>query len=175
MRFTRWWAGCAAVALLSCSPTFNWREARLEDTPAVALLPCKPDHAARTVPLGNMPVNMRMMGCEAGGVQFAVAAVALPDPAPNAQAQDLLAQWRAATLANFAIAQPQLRPFTPKGKPGAEDGQALAASGRGTDGRALAVQAAWFRQGNALYQVLAYGEVLGAEAAETFLTGVALQ
>ena len=122
--------------------TFNWREVRLDDTPVVALLPCKPDRATRSVPLGSTPVSMRMMGCEAGGVQFAVAAVRLADPGQAAQASELLAQWRAATLANFSIAQPRLRPFTPKGKPGAMDGEVVSASGRVQDGRPVAVQVA---------------------------------
>lgn len=170
--------GWVATLLLACSPTFNWREARLDDTPLVALLPCKPDRATRTVPLGGTPVSMRMMGCEAGGVQFAVAAVPLPNVAQAAQATqatELLTQWRMATLGNFAAVGSAPQPFAPKGASGASQGQVLATHGRQSDGRAVRLQVAWFRHGAHIYQVLAYGETLSGEVAETFLGSVALQ
>ena len=46
---------CAAVALAAaaCTPSLNWREVRLAPTTAVALLPCKPDRAERSEPLGG--------------------------------------------------------------------------------------------------------------------------
>ena len=42
-------AVAVTAALLACSPTFNWREVRLESTGLKAMFPCKPDHATRNV------------------------------------------------------------------------------------------------------------------------------
>ena len=41
------------VAIAACSTELNWREARFDDAPLVALLPCKPDKGARELPLAG--------------------------------------------------------------------------------------------------------------------------
>lgn len=71
---------CAAVALAAaaCTPSLNWREVRLAPTTAVALLPCKPDRAERSVPLGGEPTTLAVSGCEAGGATFALMAAKVP-------------------------------------------------------------------------------------------------
>ena len=165
-------SGLALALLAACNPTFNWREARLDETPLVALLPCKPDRGTRTVPLGGEQVEMRMMGCETGGVSFTVAVVPLADAA---RAAAMLAPWRSATLANFAAAQPTQQPFRPKGGQPVPDAQRLSANGKQAEGRAVVVQAAWFVRGNQAFQALAYGEALSAEVADSFFAGIALQ
>jgi hypothetical protein len=161
----------AALAVAGCSPTFNWREARLDDTPLAALLPCKPDRAERSVPLAGATVAMRMMGCEAGGVQFTVAVVTAPDAA---QAAALMAPWRGATLANFGVAQSAGRAFTPKGAQPLPQAQLVAGTAQ-VDGHSVLLQAAWFVHGAQAYQALAYGRGLNAEVSETFFAGIALQ
>lgn len=92
----------AAAALLlaaaACSPTFNWREWRVDDTPLQALMPCKPESATRPVPLagaGAAPVVLHMHSCEAGGLRFAVAWADMGQPA---QVPAALASWRGASL-----------------------------------------------------------------------------
>lgn len=62
----------ALFALAACSSTFNWREVRADSTALKAMLPCKPDRAARTVPMAGRQVELRVLGCEAGGATFAV-------------------------------------------------------------------------------------------------------
>lgn len=160
------------LGVVACSPTFNWREARLEETPLAALLPCKPDRASRDVNLGGAQVQMRMMGCVAGGVTFAVAVVQASDAD---QAGVLMAQWRAATLANFAVGQVRDTPFVPKGARAMAQSVQLAGSGQQADGSPVALHAAWFAQGARVYQALAYAHTVGADVAETFFTGIALQ
>ena len=61
------------LALAACSPAFNWREVRPENTRLSLLLPCKPDKAQKVVPLGGKPTVLSMLGCEAEGMTFAVA------------------------------------------------------------------------------------------------------
>jgi hypothetical protein len=165
-------AGSLALLLAACSPTFDWREARLAQTPLVALLPCKPDRATRTVPLAGVPVQMSMMGCEAGGVNFTVAVVDLDD---GAKAASVMAQWRAATLANFSATQPQARAYVPKGAQGLSESVMLTATGKQADGHTVMLQAAWFARGTQAFQALAYADKVGAEVAETFFTSLVLQ
>jgi hypothetical protein len=71
--------GSAALSLLACTPTFNWRDVSFEQAPVSALLPCKPDRGARQVQLAGQQLTMHMAGCEAGGAMFAVALVELTD------------------------------------------------------------------------------------------------
>lgn len=113
----------AAVAVIlslsACNPTFNWRETRIENTSLVALMPCKPDHQSRALPLAGQRVDMHMTACDAGGATFAIAHVNW-DQAQNAaqiagkglakdasQAEikpgipEVLNQWRQVTLGNL--------------------------------------------------------------------------
>jgi len=103
-----------ALAVAACSPTFNWRDVRTESAALKATLPCKPDKAARTVPMAGRQVELKVLGCEAGGATFAVLTGDIVDPL---RAGEVLAQWRAATLANMrsAPAGVQDRPFLPAG------------------------------------------------------------
>ena len=100
----------AVFAVAACSPTFNWREVRAESVALKATLPCKPDKAARTVPMAGRQVELKVLGCEAGGATFAVLTGDIVDPLRSGE---VLAQWRAATLANMrsAPASVQDRPF----------------------------------------------------------------
>jgi hypothetical protein len=94
---------CLAVIVLfsmaACTPEMNWREVRFDNSPLVALLPCKPDRAVRQLPLGDVPRDVSMMGCEAGGAMFTVAFADVQDSASVPQA---LAQWKAVSKATQA-------------------------------------------------------------------------
>ena len=79
----------AAVCLAACSPTFNWRDVPLAPAELTALLPCKPDRASRSVPLGGETLQIEMAGCEAGNATFAVAHARAASPA---QAEAWLAE-----------------------------------------------------------------------------------
>ncbi|MDO5288349.1 MAG: hypothetical protein Q4F13_01765 [Pseudomonadota bacterium] len=133
----------ALLALLAagCAPALNWREVALPPTGAAALLPCQPDRATRTVPLGGEPTDLHMAGCDADGATFALMAVRLPARrAPDA----LLAGWQQATLANMRAAGPvQRQPFVPAGALALAHAQRVAAQGADAQGRAVAAQAVW--------------------------------
>ena len=88
-------AGLAALlALAACSPAFNWREVRPENTRFSLLLPCKPDKAQKVVPLGGQATTLSMLGCDADGVTFAVA---VADVGPG-RASCLRSRFRARPL-----------------------------------------------------------------------------
>ena len=78
------------AGLSACTPTFNWREVRFDQAGVTALLPCKPDRAARLVQLAGQQVSTHMAGCEAGGAMFTAALFEVPPGAAMpAVAQEL--------------------------------------------------------------------------------------
>ncbi len=86
----------AALSLVACTPTFNWREVGFDQAGVSAVLPCKPDRGTRPVQLAGQSLNLSMLGCEAGGAMFTVSVLELP-AGSSAQAvlQDLRAQGKA--------------------------------------------------------------------------------
>lgn len=165
------------AALGACSPVFNWREVPIADDGLVALLPCKPDHATRNLPLGggSASVAVDMTGCEAGGATFAVAHASAEDAA---QADAWMRAWRAATrsqLAGAAIVE------TPATLPRAAGSPAPVRfdlpQQQGAGGPAPA-HVLWFAQQRAgkvaLYQATVLGRPESAEAPGVFFEGLRL-
>ena len=168
-------ATLAVILLVSaaCSPTFNWREVRPDNTRLSVLLPCKPDKAQKTVPMGGQPVELRLMGCDAGDVTFAVAVADLSDVARIAP---VLTQWQNATLTNMRSSGPA-QPIAFK-VPGASPQPApvlVKAAGTQADGSAVSGQAVYFAQSSQVFQMVVYGKKIPAEAAETFFGSVRLE
>lgn len=170
------WLAAALLALAACSPTFNWREVRPDNTGLSLLLPCKPDKAEKTVPLGGRPVALRMLGCDAGDATFAVAVADIGDAS---KAEAVLAQWQALTLANMkagpvglGAGATQLSSFRPTGMATGAPALLVKAQGLRTDGRPVTGQAAYFARGSQLFQVVLYADVMGAEVAETFFSSL---
>ncbi|RYF40139.1 MAG: hypothetical protein EOO25_13290, partial [Comamonadaceae bacterium] len=155
-------AGLAAavLALAACSPTFNWREVRPDNSPLSLLLPCKPDKADKAVALAGQPGQLQMLGCDAGGATFAVAVATLDDAS---RAEAALAEWQQLTLANMKAGPvgsgaggTQVTPFRPPGLVSGVPALMVKAQGRRADGRAVAGHAAYFARGAQLFQVVLY-------------------
>jgi hypothetical protein len=159
------------LSLASCSPTFNWREVRAESTPLKATLPCKPDKAARTVPMAGRQVELKMLGCETGGATFAVLTGDIVDPLGAGQ---VLAQWHAATLANMRStpAAAQDRPFLPAGAMALPQSLRVTAAGQRADGSKVESQAAYFARGSHVVQAVIYADKVPTDAADTFFAGL---
>jgi len=184
-RFLRPAAITATLLLLAlasgCSPTFNWRDVRPDGARLKLLLPCKPDKATKTVPLGGQPTELRMAGCDVSDLTFAVAVADIDEVN---RAGPVLAQWQAATLANMKAlpsspgpaggrlpaAQAESRTL-PLKLPGASQAPApvlVTATGQRPDGTAVQGQAAYFAQGAQVFQVVIYGIKIPTEVADTF-------
>lgn len=164
-------AGCAALwALSACSPAFNWRDVRPDGTRLGLLLPCKPDKAQRTVPLGGKPAELRMLGCDAGGATFAVAVADLADAS---QLADVLVQWQNLTLVNMK-ASPATEVLALKLPGAAVQPPAVLVKARGqrADGSAVSGQAAYFSQGSQVFQVVLYADKVTPELSETFFSSL---
>jgi hypothetical protein len=161
------------VGLLpACSPTFNWREVRPDETRLALLLPCKPDKAEKIVPLGGRQTSLRLLGCDAGGATFAVAVADIGDAARVA---DVLTQWQALTLANMKAGAPQVTAFALKGAAPAPAPVLVKAQGRRADGSAVTGQAAYFSQGTQVFQAVVYADKLPPDVAETYFASLSFE
>ena len=164
-----------AVVLLSagllgaCSPTFNWREVRAEPTPLKAVLPCKPDKGARTVPMAGREVSLEVIGCDTGGATFALL---FADIGNAGRAGEVLSQWKTATLANLRAAASQEGPYRPPGALGLPQSVHVVASGQRGDGSKVESHAAYFAQGTHVFQAVIYSDRLKPEVAEQFFSGI---
>ena len=164
----------AGLALAACSPAFNWREVRPENTRLKVLLPCKPDKAQKVVPLGGQATTLSMLGCDAGGATFAVV---VADVGDAAQAATVLALWQELTLANMK-AVPDTRQLIPQKIIGASAAVPIVrvqAQGQRAGGAAVSGQAAYFAQGSQVFQVVMYAPKIAPDVAETFFSSLKLE
>lgn len=174
----RWGLALVSLSLLgaACSPALNWRETRWPDVSLVTLLPCDPDHAKRSVPLGGVPTELRMAGCEAAGATFAV----MLSEVPAAEAASLLAGWRKATLANMQAQDIGEQAFLPRGALAVPESVRVTARGQRSDGSPVTAQAVWAARirpdgsGVQLVHAVMYSERPMPEAAEIFFGGIKL-
>lgn len=164
-------AGALLAAGLAggCSPTFNWREVRVEPTPLTAMLPCKPDKAKREVPMAGRKVELTAWSCEAGGATFALLFADVGDPA---RLGEVLAQWNTATLANLRSGGGTASPFRPPGALALPQSLKVVAAGRRSDGSAVESHAAYFAHGSHVYQAVIYAGQLRPEATDGFFAGL---
>ena len=200
-RYPRCALAVALVATLAaCNPVLNWREVPLEGI--VALLPCKPDHAQRTVQLGSpsgvaQTVTLQVSGCEAAGALYAISHVRVADLAQVPSAQ---AAWRQAALAALQAGGVQAQPLQlAKPVPGQAHSAAAARAetsgasvdtatdrmtntafmlekldGKRPDGTAVQAQLAWLAKGQDIYQVAVYANKLDAEMTELLFSELRL-
>jgi hypothetical protein len=161
------------LCIAACNPALNWREVRLQRL--VATLPCKPDHAQRTVQLASQEVAMDMLGCEADGALFAISHVRLDRDARTDAAR---ADWRQQALATMRAASVQELPFRltpPAPAGGAPSAHLLAAQGQRPDGGAVAARLLWLDSGPDLFHVAVYANPLSEERVEMLFSGLRLQ
>jgi hypothetical protein len=162
------------LALGACSPTFNWRELRLDGTPLQALMPCKPESATRPAPLAGQPVELHMHSCKAGGLRFAVA---WADVGSAAQVPVAIAAWRSASLQAIRVADSApgdaVQPWSVR-VAGAPAALGVSAQGQDPQGQPVQTRAAYFAQGTQVFQAAVYGAKLPDEAVEAFFAGLRL-
>lgn len=157
------------LALIACSPTLNWREVRPEGTALSLLLPCKPDKAEKQVPLGGKPTALRMLGCDAGGLTFAISAADVGDAA---QVPVILLAWQQLTLANMNAAKADsTQALKLAGAPSAP-AVWVKANGQRADGAPVVGHAAYFAQGATVFQAVIYGADVKPDVAETYFSGM---
>jgi hypothetical protein len=160
-----------ALALAGCSPKFNWREVRLEQSGVALLFPCKPDTQVRQVDLDGQPLSMTLLGCSAGNASFALAYArlgegSLPGPA--------LRRWRELTLGNIGAQGVTEMAYPLPGLRRDAQSVRLGAAGRRPDGSSLVAQAFWFTQDQWVYQASVLAERPHDAESDTFMTSIRL-
>lgn len=160
--------------LCSCTPALNWRDVRLESADGSTLkaaLPCKPDNATRKQQLGDIQVDLSMMGCQSADTTFTLSRIPLTNPL---DALKVLAAWQAAGVANvnakpaptFAAVVPGAGAWPPATR--------ITLAGTATQAHML-----WFAKqtatGLTLYQAALYGKQPSNEAITTFFESLQLQ
>ncbi len=160
--------GCAllVLALLGCSPQYDWREVRGEGAPYSILLPAKPASLARPINLDGLQVTMTMTAAEVDGTTFAVGVVDLPE---DAQAPHALTAMKTALLKNLGGT---VQRETASGPGGAPEMIELVAVGTGADGRRKDLSARFIARGKRVFQLVALGpeNALTPDALDTFFT-----
>lgn len=164
--------GWLLVCLQACAPALNWREVRFEQSSLAGWLPCKPDRAQRDVNLNGHIAPLRLMGCEAEGMDFTLAQLDLPAGMTASQMQPA---WQAANLVSVqAVGEVPSQPWTLTGAaPDMTPRRALAQGGQG-----LTARWAWFAYDGRLYQAAVYAPAKQSAKAElaldTLLSGLRL-
>jgi hypothetical protein len=157
----------AAALMLGCSPTYNWRDVRVGDAAVLALMPCKPDKAERTVPLQGQSATLHMASCDVGALTFAVAALHVPDGVEVSAASHA---WKLATLASLKALPTQAGdwPLTPRT---GWSGVGWQAEGLRHDGQPVRARVVSVGRGQVLHQLVVYGEP-APEVLATWLDGM---
>ena len=157
--------------MLACTPELNWRELRPAGSGVTLLLPCKPDSHARQVKLGPDSVRLELHACTAAGTTWALAFADMGDPARVGPA---LVELRRAAASNVAASESQSLALEVEGATPNPASQRIQIQGRMPDGRAVTEQVAVFAKGTRVFQAIAMGEKLDAEAADNFFGSVRL-
>jgi hypothetical protein len=167
----------AAVFLNACSPDQNWREVGLEGTSLKVQLPCKPDRTTRSVPLGGVPVDLQVVGCESGDAMFAVMSAPLQ---VGADANALLSGWQSASLGRAGVSLPlaadQRQAWHRPGFLPVTSAVRIQAQGQRSDGQPVTMTAVWGAvaegQRIRLVHAVVYGQRATPEWASTLFDGI---
>jgi hypothetical protein len=149
-----------SVLAAACAPTYDWREVRPADTALRAMLPCKPERAARSVAMAGAQVELRVLACEADGATFAISQAELGDAGRSAQA---LAQWEQVARLHLRASVAAQRPFVPAGALDLPQSQLFTLEGERPGGGKVQARAAFFARGSQVFQVAVYSQRLRPE------------
>ncbi len=162
----------ALVLLSGCGPVLNWRDVSIGTTTLVALFPCKPEDAERTVSLAGVQQAMTMRSCQADGATFALGHARLTDATLTGRA---LTQWREATLEGLGPVPAAVTLQVPRAGPSLPGMLALRASRDLSRAPAQTLQGVWFAHGSDVYAALVFAPSLTPETTEPFFSGLRLR
>ena len=165
--------------LCACTPSLNWRQVQLDTANGSSLkaaLPCKPDTATRKQQLGDIQVELSMIGCVANETTFTLSRIPLTNPL---DAPKVLTAWQTAAVANVSDKQVGAKPVPMTAANVAGAGAWPPAARVTLTGPATQAHMLWFAKqtatGVALYQAALYGKQPSNEAISTFFESLQLQ
>lgn len=165
------------LILSACSPAQNWRDVTFEGSTLKAQLPCKPDRTNRSVPLGGVPVDLQVVGCENGTAMVAVMSAALP---VGTDASAVMAAWQKATLDNARVSQPltvgQQQAWQRPGQLPLATSVRVQAPGQRANGEPVNMDAVWGAVADGervrLVHAVVYDRTIALELANTLFDGI---
>jgi hypothetical protein len=165
-------AAPAALWLAACNPSLNWREVRQNDSPLVALMPCKPEPSSRTVRLGGHEVAMKLNSCTTDDATFIVGQATVATGNESAA----LDHWKRAALGNISVTQgPQSVKESALKISGMPDPQVLLnAIGNRGGGPAVQFNGLWFARHGQLFHAAIYASTITQDMSEPFFGGLRL-
>jgi hypothetical protein len=157
------------TALVGCSPTLDWREARPGASGVMLLMPCKPTSQERRIALDGQSALLTLYACTAGGQTWSLAFADVGDPARmSGVLQSLVKAAGANVSASTRRAQLLL---VPGATPNAAS-QLVAYEGQLADGQVVQMRVAVFARGTWAFQATAVGGALPAEGVQTFMESI---
>jgi hypothetical protein len=164
-------SGLVGVLLWACAPALDWREVRPAGGGIELLMPCKPDSHARQVRLGPDTLRLELHACSAAGTTWALAFGDVGDPARVGPA---LLELQASAARNLSAGEPVQLPLKAEGATPNPASRRVQFQGHMPDGRAVTEQVAVFAKGTRVYQAVALGAALDAEAVDGFFASLRL-
>ena len=180
-------AGTMALAVTACSepPKVDWKEVEMADAGLNMAFPCDADVAQQKVDfgLGNGPVVVNMMGCDAVDSTYAMSHWVLDDAK---QADDALAFWQAAVLTKLeavdgnASGEKSGSQFVPSGAMPLPRSIRATVQGVGPSGWTITTHGVWFARKEAgdkarIYHAVVYSPKPQHEQASDFFQRIKLQ
>lgn len=175
-------AVACTLALVACSPRFDWREIKSTEGGFSILMPGKPQSATREIAFDGGAIRMTVLSTGVGPTLFAAGVARLPPEAvAPAQLDATLTRFRAALVHNIAgretAVQPVALPAAAAAGHVVRGGQSVEARGRvGKDRRSGQLAARFHVVDDRLYQVVAIGAdgELTADVLDTFFSSFRL-
>lgn len=161
------------LLIAACSPTYNWREVREDAAQIKMLLPCKADEGQRELPLLEGKVVMvKMIGCKAGDLTFALA---WADVLDTQNAEAALSNWQNATLATAKAKSKSRSELVMQGRSVRLNSGVLHIQGTQATGESIEMRGLWFARDALVFQALVIGPSVPEALTEPFFSGLAMQ
>ena len=160
-----------ALALLACTPKFDWRDVRSDDSPYTILMPAKPATMTRELDLGQSKIVMHMTTVQVDGVSFAVGAAKLPDATAALAALTIIKANLLAKL-DGPVTQQKTTSGNSAGKATLTDEFDATSSKADHSGSATRMVGKIVARENWVFQVLVVGpdKAINRDSVDTFLT-----
>ncbi|HEV7856676.1 MAG TPA: hypothetical protein VGO72_06935 [Herminiimonas sp.] len=151
----------AALAIMACSPKFDWRDVRNDSASYMVAMPDKPVTFSRDIDLQGVKVSMTMTAAEIDNVTFAVGTAELPDAT---QAQVSLNAMKIALVRNIGgtIRQEKVLTMSQSARTGSgtvavTEIEAIGPASTATAGQPRVLYARFIARDRRVYQLVATG------------------
>jgi len=158
--------------LLACAPTLDWREVDVGPQTRVQL-PCRPEHAERSLVLDGAPMRAGMWVCDAGGLSWSVTVLDVSDPT---RMTTVLREARLGLVTRLQGSEDSTQPVRIAGMTPNEESRRIVIVGPSGAGRPARAEAVFAARGLQAFQLVVMAQrgasSKWAESADEFLRSV---